>query len=146
MLTPITRRLNLLGLFLAAALALQAQTGNGSIVGTVKDASGAVVPTAQVTLTHTATSETFSATTNGAGLYVFPSLVAGSYEILISAKGMRDWKAQLTLLAMQRADVDATLSVGSASTVVEVKGDAAPLVNTTSGTLSNVLERERVEQ
>ncbi len=146
MLTSITRRLNLLGLFLAAVLALQAQTGNGSIVGTVRDASGAVVPTAQVTLTHTATAETFSATTNGAGLYVFPSLVAGSYEILISAKGMQDWKAQLTVLAMQRAEVEATLTIGLASTVVEVKGDVAPLVATTNGTLSTVLERERVEE
>ena len=145
MLTAIVR-LRLLWLLLAAVLVLQAQTGNGSIVGTVTDVTGAVVPNAQVTLTQKATAQTFSATTNSAGLYVFPSLVAGAYEILVSAKGMQDWKAQLTLQSMQRAEVDAPLSVGSSSTVVEVKGDVAPLVTTSDGTLSNVLERERVEQ
>ena len=131
---------------LATGVFLRAQTGNGVIEGTVKDASGAVVPGAQVSITQKATAQTYRTKSNNAGLYFFPSAPLGNYDILIEAKGMQGWKGQLTLLAGQTAEVSSTLPVGSASQTVTVTGDAAPLVDTVNGTLGNVLEHERVEQ
>ena len=62
-----------------------AQTETGQIAGTVVDPSGAVVPNAKVTLTAVATGVKRTAETNTAGLYVFPSLVPGEYEVKVEA-------------------------------------------------------------
>ncbi|MDP2991057.1 MAG: carboxypeptidase-like regulatory domain-containing protein, partial [Kiritimatiellota bacterium] len=144
--TKLAARYSVLLPFLLMAAFLQAQTGNGRILGTIKDASGAVVPGAQVSITHKATAQTERTKSNDVGSYLFPSAATGAYEILVEALGMQGWKAELTLFAGQTVEVNAALQVGSTSQTLTVAGDVAPLVTTTSGTLGNVLERERVDQ
>ncbi|MBL8227864.1 MAG: TonB-dependent receptor [Bryobacterales bacterium] len=122
------------------------QTGTGSIQGTVRDASASVIPNASVKLRQTETAQEFNSTTNQVGFYVFPSVQRGSYELTVAAPGMETWKASLTLVAGQTAQVDATLKVGQTGTTVTVAGDVTPLVTTTGPTLANVLERQRIEQ
>lgn len=122
------------------------QTGTGSIQGTVRDASASVIPNASVKLRQTETAQEFSSTTNQVGFYVFPSVQRGPYEITVAAPGMETWKASLTLVAGQTAQVDATLKVGQTGTAITVAGDVTPLVTTTGPTLANVLERQRIEQ
>src|SRR5580698_3816444 len=73
----------------SAAAALHAQTDNGSIVGYVKDPSGAVVPKAKVVLKNEATGVQSRATTNGSGYYVVNSVPSGLYSLNIEAAGFK---------------------------------------------------------
>jgi len=139
---------------LASALALcvlacavaRGQTGMGKIQGTVKDITGAVVPGAAVTATHTATAREYRTSTNEVGFYLFPSVLNGNYSILIEAAGMEPFRGQFLLQAGETAVVDAVLRVGSTSAEVTVTADAAPLVVTTSPTLAVVTDRARLDQ
>ena len=94
---------------------LPAQTGVGQIQGNVTDASGAIVPHASVTLENISTDSRFQTTTSDAGVYVFPSLVPGEYKINISVPGMQKWEGKTTLLAGQRAVINASLDIAKAT-------------------------------
>ncbi|MEK7408654.1 MAG: TonB-dependent receptor [Acidobacteriota bacterium] len=135
-------------LFLLALVASpgHAQTGTGNIQGTVKDLTGAVVPGAKVTISQSRTGLTTSTTTNEVGFYLFPSVQLGPYEITVEAAGMERWKGALTLMAGQSAEVNPTLKVGSTATEITVAGNVTPLITTNSPTLSNIVERARIEQ
>jgi len=67
----------------------QAQLTNGSVVGTVTDTSGAVIPGAKLTLTNTGTKVAAATTTNGTGDYTFNLLNPGQYTATIEAKGFK---------------------------------------------------------
>jgi hypothetical protein len=130
-------------LFLPAAYT---QTGVGKIQGTVKDATGAVVPAANVSAVHTRTAREYRSTTNEVGFYVVPSLQPGPYTVKVEAAGMDSFQGELTLQSGESAVVDAVLKVGSTATEIVVKADAAPLVTTTAATLANVTDRARLDQ
>src|SRR5689334_14797679 len=89
-----------------------AQTGVGQIQGTVSDATGAVVPNASVTLENLQMNSQTQTTTNEAGAYVFPSLVPGEYQLTVTVPGMQKWEGKATIVAGQRADINAALEVG----------------------------------
>src|SRR5205807_8708045 len=72
---------------LLAAVPASAQFDTASVVGTVRDSSGAVVPDATVTLTHTATGLSSVKTTNAAGLYEFVTVKPGAYVITAEKAG-----------------------------------------------------------
>ena len=138
--------LRTLALAPAFAIALWAQTGTGNIEGTIRDATGAIVPAAQVTVIHTETGRVYKTTANNAGIYVVPSVQMGAYSVAVEAVGMETWKGALNLQTGQTAEIDAVLKVGSTATEITVVGDVTPLVTTNSATLSNVVERGRIEQ
>jgi hypothetical protein len=123
-----------------------AQTGTGSIQGTVSDATGAVLPGATVTATHTETARRYTTTSTDVGFYIFPSVQVGQYQVTVEAAGMESWKGELTLQVGQRAEVNPTLRVSGTATEITVAGDVTPLVTTTNPTLANIVERERIEQ
>ncbi|MBI3684590.1 MAG: TonB-dependent receptor [Acidobacteria bacterium] len=135
-----------IGTLLLACLAAFAQTGTGNIQGVVKDATGAVLPAANVTITHTATGRQYETQSNEVGFFLFPSLVPGSYKLQAQAAGMQAWEGELVLQVGQTAVVDPSLKVGATVTEITVAGDVTPLVTTTSPTLGNVVERARIEQ
>jgi hypothetical protein len=136
-----------LGLCLALfASLLCAQTGVGQIQGTVTDATGAVVPRASVTLENVQTDTRLQSVTSEVGAYVFPALTAGEYRLTITAPGMQKWSGTATLVAGQRAVIDAALEIGKATEQVTVAGDVTPLLSTSSPTVATVMERERIEQ
>jgi hypothetical protein len=139
-------RLKRLSIFLALAISAYAQTGTGKIQGTVKDATGAVLPGAKVSIVQTQTARQFSTTSTELGFYLFPSVQVGPYQITIESSGMETWKGELTLQVGQAAEVNATLKVASTATEVTVAGDVTPLLTTTSPTLANIVERARIEQ
>ena len=107
-------------LFLFAVGVCLAQTGTGSIQGTVRDASGAVVPKANVTVVHTATTREYTSVTNEAGFYLIPALQSGGYQISVGSPGMETWKGELNLVAGQSAAVETVLKPGSTVTSVTV--------------------------
>jgi hypothetical protein len=123
-----------------------AQTGTGNIQGTVKDASGAVLPGARVAITHTQTSRQYTTTSTELGFYLFPSVQMGPYQIVVESPGMETWKGELTLQVGQTAEVNPTVRVAGTTTEVTVAGNVTPLVTTTAPTLATVVERERIEQ
>ncbi len=129
-----------------SALPLFGQTGMGNIQGTVKDASGAVVPGAKVAVTHVETAREYSTLSNGSGFYDFPSLQSGPYRITIAAPGMETFRGEFLLQTGQTAVVDASIKVGAATTEVTVTADVTPLVTTTGPTLAAVTDRARIEQ
>src|SRR5262249_6363080 len=132
--------------FLVLAPFCAAQTGTGSIQGTVTDASGAAVPGAKVTITHTPTTRQYNTTATEVGFYIFPSVQTGPYQMTVEAPGMETWKGDLTLQVGQIAEISPALKIGATATEVTVAGNVTPLVTTTSPTLANVVERARIEQ
>jgi hypothetical protein len=123
-----------------------AQTGTGNIQGTVKDATGAAVPGAQVTIRQTQTAREQRSESTGVGFFLFPSVQIGPYEVTVEAPGMETWKGQLNLAAGATAELNPVLAVGATSSQVTVAGDVTPLVTTTSPTVATVVEHERIEQ
>lgn len=93
--------------FLCAS-ALFAQ-GTGSITGTVRDNTGAVVAKAEVTLTDIGTRTALKTTTNTEGEYLFAAVPPGTYDLSVSAVGFNTYDAKgIVLRVAQRARVDAT--------------------------------------
>lgn len=126
--------------------AVLAQTGTGSIQGTAKDVSGAVVPKAQVIVQHIDTGNQFTTQANEAGFFVFPAVQAGRYSVAVKSPGMEEWKGDLQLQTGQEAVVEAVLRVGGTATQMTVAGDVTSLVTTTNPTLATVVERARIEE
>jgi len=138
------RGLTLLGLFLLIGIA-HAQT-LGSITGEVTDPSGAITPNAAVTATNTATNVGRATATNAAGIYSFPDLVPGTYQVRVEAPGFEPQvKTNIILQVQQTARVDFALSVGQATQTIEVSAAAASLT-TESATVGTVIENQRIQE
>ncbi len=106
------------GLFLLTSTAVFAQYDDGSLVGTIRDSSGAVVTGATVTATNTATGITAKTTTTGIGDYEFPALRTGVYTIAATANGFAQAVAQnITISVGNRQRIDLKLVPGSTQTV-----------------------------
>ncbi|WP_263415895.1 TonB-dependent receptor [Terriglobus albidus] len=117
----------------ACTLISHAQYENGSILGTVRDPSGAVIPNATVTVTNTATGVVSTRTSNETGDYEVPALRVGTYKVEVTREGFSSTtvpSVSVSIAARQRVDV--TLNVGGASQVVEVTAAAALLETDTS--------------
>jgi len=118
--------------------------GLARISGTVIDQTGAAIPGATVTATRLSTGEKSTVTSNGGGEYVFPSLAPAEYSVGVTAGGFSSFlQKSVVLQADQAITVNATLSVGSSTQVVNVD-TAPPQVDTTTGTLSQVIDEKRV--
>jgi hypothetical protein len=120
--------------------------GFGSIVGTVTDPSGAVIANAKITVTETGTGFVRVVTTDVEGHYVLTSLRPAQYDLKIEASGFRTYAQKgVTLLADQTLTLSATVQVGGQSETVTVTADAIQ-VDTSTPTLKQVIERERVQE
>src|SRR5260221_5087338 len=122
------------------------QIGGGSIVGVVKDTSGAAVAGVRILAHRQDTNEERRSATNAEGYYEFPLLAAGPYRLEAEAAGFEKLRGEVfDLAAGTRPRIDLTLRVGSVSETVEVK--AAPsLINTTTTELGVVMPRSRIEE
>jgi hypothetical protein len=111
--------LMMMGLFLGSTL--QAQTAQGSIAGTVKDAKEALVQNAAVEVLNTATGVRQSTRTNSAGAFSVVSLNPGSYNVIVSKSGFeKSVTNAVTVSTAQLSTVDVTLTVGSQTATVTV--------------------------
>lgn len=140
------RRFWLVAAILAAflwAVPLAAQTETGQITGTVLDPTGAAVPNAKVTLKSTTTGYSRTALTSESGVYVFPNLLPGTYELTVQASGFSVMWQQATLPIGTRLRVDFRLEVGQTQTIVEVT-ETASLVSTATQTLGQVVTTRQV--
>ncbi|HTR25574.1 MAG TPA: carboxypeptidase-like regulatory domain-containing protein [Terriglobales bacterium] len=124
---------------------LQAQTaGTGALGGRVKDSTGAFVAGATVTLTNVATGQTRTVITGQEGLYTFPLLLPGQYNLAIEAPGFKKLvESSITINVTDNSTLDASLQVGVASESVTVTG-GAEAIQTTTSTVGTLLSSEQV--
>jgi hypothetical protein len=116
----------------------------GSITGTLKDPSGAVVPNAHLTLSNKATDVKVSLTSDGNGNYTFLQLTPAVYTLTAEATGFKKATVGTVIVEVdQVTHVDLTLQVGSMSETVEVSA-AAPLLEMDKTTLSSVVESSTI--
>src|SRR5260221_921397 len=141
-----TMRTSLVTIVLCLSIGVAlAQTG-GSITGEVKDQSGAVAPNAAVTVTNSKTNVARSTATNSAGIYSFPDLTPGTYQVKVAAPGFETVvKTNIQLQVQQTARVDFSLSVGQASQTVEVSASTNSL-NTENATVGTLSEEKRISE
>ncbi|MBI4442391.1 MAG: TonB-dependent receptor [Acidobacteria bacterium] len=131
-----------LGLVLAESALAQLPTA--TIFGVVKDSSGAVVPSVAVTVTNTETGMTRSSQTGNDGMYRFPALPVGNYQVRAEHPGFQTRvQSGLRLTVGQEAVLNFTLEVGSVTETVSVTAEA-PMVNTVSGTLGSLVNEQTV--
>ena len=127
--------------FLSVGQFSHAQTANtGALVGTVTDASGAVVPGAQIVATNNATGQATSALSNAQGYYQVPLLPPGNYSVDASRNGFKaaDFD-HVTVQVTETATLNVKLQVGAVSQKVVVNSNAEQL-NTTDAQLGNVVD------
>ncbi|MEJ7607918.1 MAG: carboxypeptidase-like regulatory domain-containing protein, partial [Bryobacteraceae bacterium] len=125
------------------ALPLSAQTF-GDISGEVRDASGASIAGAQVTVTNTGTNATRNVQSNESGNYSFPALPPGIYVLKAEKTGFKSYtRPGIELQVQQSARIDIDLPVGQVSESVEVSASAA-LLSTENATVGTVIENKRI--
>src|ERR1700722_1134885 len=133
-----------LAVLLLATLPAAAQLPTGTILGVVKDSSGAVVPDATVTIQSSETNQSRKAVTNSGGAYRVNALPVGHYDIKIEHPGFKtETQTGLNLEVGQEAVMDFALQVGTASQTVQVTGEAQQ-VNTTNSTLGTVVSEQTI--
>ena len=109
-----------------------AQVATGSIAGTVADPNGALIPAAKVSATNTTSGVKAETLTSEAGLYVFPSLPVGNYEISVEKAGFK--RQNLTNIEVRiatRLDLNVKMDVGDVQQTIDVTAEA-PLLETSS--------------
>ena len=140
------RIIGVIAVLILAAIPVAAQLPTGTILGTVKDSSGASIPGATVTLRNTDTNLTKTATTEQDGSYRFPELPVGHYEIKAEAAGFRSENhTGLTLEVTQTGVINFALQVGSTTQQVTVSSEI-PIVNTQDSTLGGTVNEQQMAE
>ncbi len=128
---------NLIGsllLVMSLVTSARGQSTFGSITGTVTDKSAAAVPAAKIVVTNEATGVIRRSTAGADGVYTVNDLLPGAYRLLVEAKGFSPLERRgLVLDANRVVNVDVQMTVGSATTRVEVVA-SAPVINTETPT------------
>lgn len=133
-------------LSMLVSLTVRAQTGAGTIQGTVTDGSGGAIAGAVVTVKNNKTGLLVTSKTNSTGFYVVPGLFTGSYTLSFTQASFQTVEQQFQLQVGQTAQIDISLPVGSVDSKVEVKAEDVQLVTTDTGAVSSVIENERINQ
>lgn len=122
-----------------------AQT-SGEMSGLVTDPSGAAVSGASVTITNKATGATRNVTTNSEGLYSFPSLLPGVYELRVEQSGFKTARLDnIKQEVQQTTRLDVAMEVGQVDEMVTINSTAG-LLNVENGTMGTVIENKIVTE
>ena len=134
----------LLAALLCLPFTLPGQSSNASISGVVTDSTGATVAGAELTLQATDSATTSKAISGEGGLFSFPNLPAGNYQLKVSAKGFKDFvQTGIVLHLNDSVSLPVSLQVGSASQTIEVNANASPL-NFENGEVKGTLAKEEI--
>jgi hypothetical protein len=123
-----------------------AQSGAGSIQGTVTDPMGAVIPVASIHVINQGTAVTADTKSNDVGFYQVPNLFTGMYVVSVTAPGMKTYTTSIELLVDQTAVINPMLTPGAVTERVEVAADMVQLTTISNGTISSTLENNRINQ
>ncbi|MGD0889924.1 MAG: TonB-dependent receptor [Terracidiphilus sp.] len=118
----------LVAIGLVASVPIVAQSGRGTLAGTVKDANGAFIPGAAVDLKETNTGSGYSTKSTAEGLFTFSELPPGSYTLTVTAPGFESYtQSGIDVEVASTSTVTASLKVGSQSATISVNSDASHL-------------------
>lgn len=133
-------------LFLLSISAVHAQDARGAVVGTVTDASGAVIPNAPVQVVHRSMGTTISLTTNDSGLYTANFLIPGPYQVTVEMPGFKKFvRDNIEVRVADRLTVDIRLEVGAAEQSVTVSAESSQLA-TENASMGSVVDGKRVQE
>ena len=131
-------------LMFVLAISLSAQ--NASLSGTVTDPSGAVVPSAKITITNPGTGLVRTAVTSGTGTYSVPDIPPGRYDITVEANGFTTVKlADVTLTVGQTLTQNASLQPGQVSQTVQVDETATAPIELETAQLTTVINQKEMQ-
>ena len=132
-----------IGLFLLGSLAAFGQ-GSVTIYGVVKDTTGALVPGASISITHTETGAVRQATSNERGDYIAAQLPIGGYTVTAERQGFKKFvQTGITVQVDENRMVPVVLQVGDVAESVTVEAQAVQ-VDTRTGTLKEVVDSKRI--
>jgi outer membrane receptor protein involved in Fe transport len=131
---------------LLAGMTTLGQTTTATLSGVIRDASGAVVPGAKITIKNSQTAITRDTTNDTEGRYRFTNLEPGQYELRAERTGFKTILQSNVILTVGGASVvDLILQVGDVTEVVEVNQDEQPLIEPTRAELSRVVNQQTIE-
>jgi hypothetical protein len=118
----------------------------GTITGSVVDTSGAIVPTAKVTLTNPATGQKLTVETNSEGAYTFLSLTAGRYSVTAEKEGFRKAEAPNVVVQVNTTSrLDIHMQLGAVQETIQVEA-TTPLLQTDKSDLGTVVDNKAIQQ
>ncbi len=127
-----------------AGICAWGQLDKATILGTVSDPSGAVIPNASVMILNEGTGASINTVTDASGNFIAPVLSVGNYRVTASVQGFKTYvRENITLRVADRVRLAITLDPGEISEKVNVVGEA-PVVETASTTLGGVIEKQQV--
>ncbi len=135
----------MLGVIVLGSSLVFGQGFSGAISGTVRDASGAVIPQATVSVRNLETGLTRLTETGVNGSYNLPSLPVGPYEVTVEKPGFQQLvRSGIAIAVAQEVALNLTLQVGNVTQTVEVTGEA-PLVSTTVSSTAGLITGEQLK-
>ncbi len=140
-----TFALTLGAIFISSSVAF-AQSGAGSIQGTVLDSTGAAIPNTRIQVVNQNTGIINDTTANSGGFYSLPGLFAGSYTLTFTAAGMKKYQTSVALQDAQNAVINPRLTAGDVAEQITVAGDGVQLATYDSGVVSTQLDAARIDQ
>src|SRR5882672_59027 len=122
-----------------------AQTSAATILGVVKDTTGALIPGVSITIKHTETGQTRTTISSETGDYNVALLPVGAYELTTTMPGFKQQvRSGINLVVGQQAVINLTLEVGAVAEQVTIT-EEAPLVNTTLSSTSGLITEQQVK-
>ena len=126
-------------MILLAGGAVYGQSTNGSITGVIRDASGAVVPEAAVTIQNTGTGFVYTANSTATGNYTIAQLPTGIYELKVEASGFKSFERRgLTVEPANVLRIDIPMEIGATSDKISITAETPMLKTENSATVYNV--------
>jgi hypothetical protein len=142
----IVRSISLLAILTLFSVWAFGQAESGQIAGTIRDASGAVVKGATVTAKSLATSVERSVQTGDSGQFDIPGLTPGQYLVKVTNPNFKSYESSVVVSVGGITTLDAKLTVGSTTEVVEVVAGAATQVNTETQAISQLIDTQQLAQ
>ena len=130
---------------LSAGLLWGQSSNVGALSVTVLDPGGAVITNAELTLRDLGTNDTRRAQTQASGVYTFPNLQFGAYQLTISAAGFQNQMFEsVQVQAARTSSINATLQIGATNQTVTVTATGTPLIEPDSSVLANTIDTKQV--
>ena len=121
-----------------------AQTGAGSIQGTITDGTGAVVADAKITAVNTATNTTRSTASSASGAYALANLPVGSYNVSIEKTGFATSQTNVKVTVSEVTPVNVVMQVGRVENSVTVESESLAPIETETSQISNLVDSRRI--
>src|SRR5262245_34997615 len=119
---------------------------NGDIEGVVRDTTGAIIPSASVTIIEVATGAQRTLISDERGYFIATQLPIGEYDVRVQLAGFKSSSQRVLVKSAERASLNITLEVGNLAESISVTETAVQLLNTTDAQLAVSIEERRVKE